>query len=641
MNSLLRPVGVLLLVAACLFPALLFAQETSGTEGVTLAGSGLITPALEAAASAAGTPLTVDVIGSQRGLEALCQNRVDLAAASRSLNESEGVSCASLGVEFSELLFGYQIAAFVTSPESTFAECLTLDQLNTVFAPSSSGQITDWSQVSADNPSAPLSIVLPTSGPLPDLLDGIISGDGVRTDAARVDAAAVVPEVNAAPNAIGVIDLPAALAAGDSLRVLSLNVSPAGCTAPSAGAVDAGTYTAALPLYVYANASALDRAEVTALLTTAFSADFWADPAVAALSQPTEAIAASNLETIETGRTGRVFSAEENAFTIPSGVTGAVTAAGSAAAADFFTASTGAFSSLYPGVTITSTIDGQAAGFRRLCNGEVDLALAFSDLSAEQAENCAANNITTYTLELGRQAAILVANGNSSYLQCLTVPQIVTTFSAESAAAVMNWSQVDAAFPETPLTLFTPEAGSVLTDLLMLTGGSSMPTRVDIQLDNDAAYRAAATANVDGGLALLSWADYQDVVSSGQQNITLVSVDAGSGCVEPSFTSIADGSYPLTRPARVIVNTTALNRAEVQSALWYLVSDENFPQFSVSELVGVTFESLADLRAGLQTAFTEAAAAAATTPEEPSAEATPEATPEAGAEATPEATPAS
>jgi len=218
MNSFLRPIGGLLLLAACLFSAPLFAQETSGTEDVALAGSGLITPALQAAAAISGTPLTVDVIGSQRGLEAFCQGQIDIAAASRSLNESENVACASQGIAFVELLFGYQIAAFVTSPDSTFSQCLTLEQINTIFAPSSSGLILDWSQVNADNPAAPLSIVLPTDGPLPDLLDTVVTGDGLRTDLIRMDSADIPADVSAVPNRIGVVDLPTAAAAGEALR---------------------------------------------------------------------------------------------------------------------------------------------------------------------------------------------------------------------------------------------------------------------------------------------------------------------------------------------------------------------------------------------------------------------------------------
>lgn len=627
MYSPLRSVGMLLLIAAYLLPVPLFAQETSGNENITAVGSGLITPVLEAAAASAGTPLSIEVTGSQRGLEAFCQGEADLAAASRSLNESESVTCASLGVEFLELLLGYQIAAFIAPPDSTFAQCLTNDQLHTLFAPSSSGLILDWSQVNPENAPAPITIVLPDSGVLPDLLDRLVTGDGLRTDTMRAGADTVIQEVTATSNSIGLIDLPAALAAGDAVRILELNTSPAGCTPPSAAAVDTGTYSAALPLYVYVNASALQKAGVSELLNAVFSNAIWADPSAATFTQPPDTIAAANRDTIATGRTGRVFSAEENAFVIPAGVSGTVNVAGSAIAADFFNASTSALTSQHPGITVTTAINGQTAGVRRLCNGEVDLALAFSDLTDEQAENCAANNISLFTLELGRRTVVLVANAASPYLQCLTVPQIVTVFSAESAGTITTWSQVDPAFPETPLTLFTPQPGSVLTDLLMLAGGSTLPARIDTQLNDDAAYRAAATANVEGGLAVLSWTEYQDILTRGQQNIMPVSVDNGSGCVEPAFATIVDGSYALSRPARLLVNTASLTRPEVQSTLWYLISDENFPQFAEAELIGVTFESLSDLRAGLQAAFTAAAASALT----------PEATPEV----TPEVTPAS
>jgi hypothetical protein len=71
------------------------------------------------------------------------------------------------------------------------------------------------------------------------------------------------------------------------------------------------------------------------------------------------------------------------------------------------------------------------------------------------------------------------------------------------------------------------------------------------------------------------------------------------------------------------VNPTSLNKPAVQSALWYLLSDDNFELLAGSELYGLPFESLAPLRYQLQDAFTAAEQAAA----EASPEETPEATP--------------
>lgn len=50
--------------------------------------------------------------------------------------------------------------------------------------------------------------------------------------------------------------------------------------------------------------------------------------------------------------------------------------------------------------------------------------------TAEVLANCEPNNITTQTFDLGSQAVVLVANGASDYLQCLTTDQLITLWQA-------------------------------------------------------------------------------------------------------------------------------------------------------------------------------------------------------------------
>jgi phosphate transport system substrate-binding protein len=265
-------------------------------------------------------------------------------------------------------------------------------------------------------------------------------------------------------------------------------------------------------------------------------------------------------------------------------------------------------------------------------------------MSEEQAQNCEANNITPLSVELGSQATSLVANAASEFLQCLTTDQITTTWQATSTDTVTNWDQVSDDFPDLVMTLFAPNTGNSYTDLMLLkaAGESNSLNRVDTELDDDPLYRAAATANVEGALTYMSWPEYQQVLSNNQTNIQLVSVDGGNGCVSPSQESIADGSYPLTRPARLVINQSALARIEVMSFVWFLMTDENYYLLDEAGFVGLSFADLADTRSSLQTAFNEASAAAleAEATAEPGAESTaePEATSESTLEATEEAT---
>jgi phosphate transport system substrate-binding protein len=339
-----------------------------------------------------------------------------------------------------------------------------------------------------------------------------------------------------------------------------------------------------------------------------------------------------NLEHLLNGITGRTFSAGDVSFTIPPTVFGTVTVAGTPLGGDYITALTSALSAQYPSITPTTSLRGQPNGIEALCASLADTVVVHSEPATEDLAACAEAGITTETIALGSQPLVLVANGQSDYLQCLTTDDIIAAWGAAEAPAT-TWSQVNASFPEADMTLLAPPAGTLANDALLLIIGSTLPLRADAFSEADAAYRAAATANVEGGMTFMTWAEYQTVLESGQQNITLVSVDAGSGCVTPSAATIRDGSYPIAQPLSLLVNRASTARAEVQALLWFLASDANYSLIEDAGLVGLLFGDLPELRVRLQDLFTAAQAeaqAAAEAAAEASAEATAEATEQAG-----------
>jgi phosphate transport system substrate-binding protein len=264
--------------------------------------------------------------------------------------------------------------------------------------------------------------------------------------------------------------------------------------------------------------------------------------------------------------------------------------------------------------------------------------VAYRDLNDEERSNCEATNIPTLTINLGKQAAVLLSNAGNDYLACLTTEQIVTAWQASTAGSVQQWNEVSESFPETDLTLFAPDKGSSETDLLLnaSSGNGSLVYREDAFFETDPLYRAAATANVDGGLAVLSWPEYQSVLDNNQANVQLVGVDGGSGCVSPSVRTIADGTYPINRQAQLIVNADSLVKPEVQAFIWFVVSNENYTTLETAGFVGVGFGDLPAVRSTLQQAFADAQTRAIAA--EATAEATLDATTEVTSDATVEAT---
>jgi phosphate transport system substrate-binding protein len=599
-----------LLVMAFAMPSLSSAQDDTT---VSVVGSGIVAPVFEAlaAASDAEAELDTNINGTNAGLTALCNGEADIALANRPLSINEEGNCLNNSVTFVELLIGHNIAAFIANPDQDFAECLSAADANSILEPSAEGTLTTWDQVNGDFPIMEIAPQLPAQNTaLYAVLDGLIEGEGLRADATYGDEQAIIDAVSAANGTLGVVSLSSAAEAGDAVQILEASIGDVpGCAAPSAENVENRLYSVADSLYAYVNAASLEKAGLSDLLNDLVGEDAADVVEGLGVSAPTAAAYETAHTALADGLTGRQFSSELTEFEISPAVSGVVTVSGSPIAISLFDTLTQIFSSVYPGVTITPTLQGEAAGLRQLCSGEIDIAVIYEAPSAEVNENCAANNISTVTIDLGAEAVVLVANADSDFLSCLTTDQLATIWSTASTDTVTTWDQVSADFPNTAMTLFAPESGSDITDLLLTrTAGAGAVNRIDTELDDDALYRAAATANVEGALTYMSWTQYSRVLENDQANIQLVGV--GDDCVTPSAATIADGSYPLARPAQFLVNEIALARPEVQSLIWFLFTDEAFTLLGDSNLAGIEFGDLPDKRADLQAAFTQAQAAA-------------------------------
>jgi phosphate transport system substrate-binding protein len=598
-------------------------------------GSGIVEPPLRAlvTASESEANINIEVTGTNTGFEQFCTGEADLTTATRPIASDEANACAENEITPLELVIGQDILAFIVNPDVEGAVCLTADELSTIYAPSAEGEITNWNQVLVDGAELDLQVFAPDEFTAAfALLDSMIEGAGIRNDATVTDDPVAVVSENS--GAIGVASLPQAQAAGNNVRMLELDAAEIqGCQAPSAEAAEDELYPAATRLYLYVNTASLSKAGLEDFLTFVNSDDANTVIATEGFVPPTDVLAQANQAALDAAVAGELTVLAPSSFTIPVGVGGQVNVGGAAEGFSFIQDSTTGFNAVAPNATININIEGVPAGIRRLCNGETDIAYSYRDLTADEATNCEANTIETMTINVGSQAVVLLANAQTEYLSCLTTEQIGAIWRAESTDSILSWSQVSDAFPDESVTLFSPNAGSQDIDLLLLEAtGENLIGRIDIELDDDPLYRAAATANVDGALTFMNWIDYQDVLENDQANIQLVEVDGGDGCVQPTLSTIRGGDYILARTGWFIVNKSQLALPAVQSFLWYAFSEDNIRTFQISGFIGTRLSDLADTRSVLNEAFNEAVIAQIQASQ---AEATEE--PEATAEATEEA----
>lgn len=628
MKLIVRGVRSLLLLTLFLGTMTIFAQQDDDSDSDVLAisGSRIVISAVQAVAEANDIALpTTDITGTSGGFSAFCDGQSPIVGAIRPMSIEEETLCQNNGVTYAEYLIGYNVLTFVTHPDLTFASCLTPDQINTLFAPSSQGIIDDWAQIGLETlTNVPLTLVTPDeSSVVYGLLDAQLEGFGLRGDVqTEADNAAVIAAVADTEGAIGVVS-GTDVSTDDSVQVVQIrNPNLDRCVTPETGTIETGEYAFFNSLLLYVNMAQMDDDDddLLSLVVSADAAPALVDAGYTLPSEETYTINAAILSgEIEDGRQ---FSRDLVAFQIPDDVFGVFTMGGAASLATYAQSTTATFNAEYPTISAELAIEGQTAAVRRFCNGELDIITINRDLTEEEIAICQNNAVEPLTFDIGAQAAILVGNATpdddadddfafDDFPDCLTREQVQMIWGS-SGDAPTNWADIDADFPAADLILVAPNLGSVdYTDILLTTDdGLSLPERLDVaERNNDPAYRAAAVGNVRGGLTYMSWIDYENIEEVRPENIRLISIRADGDCVTPSIETIGDGSYPYTLRGNVVVNQFALTRPEVQSFVWYLFQDSSFSLFASGGLTGLAFGELSGIRERLEIAFAEAEAA--------------------------------
>ncbi|MCF8541358.1 MAG: PstS family phosphate ABC transporter substrate-binding protein [Aurantimicrobium sp.] len=263
MNSI-KVLGAASLVAASAL--VLVGCAPAAPEGltgtVTIDGSSTVAPLMEAAADlyAAVQPevnVTVGTSGTGGGFEKFCAGETDVSNASRGIKDEEAAAWAGAGIEFTEIIVANDGLSVVVNPENDWATCLTVEQLNTMWAPASEGVVMSWKDIDASFPDEKLSLFGPgTDSGTFDYFTKEINGEegASRTDySPSEDDNVLVSGVSAELGASGYFGLSYAEANADAVKLVAVD-SGAGCITPSTETVLDGTYTPlSRPLYVYVN----------------------------------------------------------------------------------------------------------------------------------------------------------------------------------------------------------------------------------------------------------------------------------------------------------------------------------------------------------------------------------------------------
>jgi phosphate transport system substrate-binding protein len=273
--------AVALLLSACAGASAGGDGSSGQLSGMVLAdGSSTVEPLTDAARQLfvgehPDVEIKITTTGTTAGFRAFCAGITDISNASRPISDEEVAKCADAGIEFTEIIVANDGLSVVLNPENDWATDLTVEQLHTIWAPESEGEITNWNQVDSDFPDQPLALFGPgrDSGTL-DFFTAAINGeeDAIRSDySASEDDNLTVEGVAKNLGAIGFLGLSYVNANEGAIVAASID----GVT-PSAETVQDGSYTPlSRPLFIYVkNTSYADQTQVKAFV------DFYVDNAL-------------------------------------------------------------------------------------------------------------------------------------------------------------------------------------------------------------------------------------------------------------------------------------------------------------------------------------------------------------------------
>jgi phosphate transport system substrate-binding protein len=203
--------------------------------------------------------LTVGVSGTGGGFERFCRGETDLSSASRPIKDEERTLCARNRVSFFELQVANDGISVVVNKANTWADCLTVEQLKTMWEPKS--EVHSWKDLDPSFPGEKLTLFGPgtDSGTFDYFTDVIVGEEGSsRSDYTQTENDnVIVTGVPGEKGALGYFGLSYYLESQNKLKAVAVDAGD-GCIGPSVATVQNASYRPlSRPLFVYVNEDSL------------------------------------------------------------------------------------------------------------------------------------------------------------------------------------------------------------------------------------------------------------------------------------------------------------------------------------------------------------------------------------------------
>ena len=206
---------------------------------------------------------------------------------------------------------------------------------------------------------------------------------------------------------------------------------------------------------------------------------------------------------------------------------------------------------------------GTGAGFQRFCEGTTDIQNASRSILENELTQCADNDVEYVELEALLDGLALWVHPENDWCDCLTVEEIHRLW--RSRSEIETWSDLrpdDPDFPDEEIDLYGRDSASGTFDYFTeAINGEVGNIRNDYSASSDT---NVIVRGVRGNRHALGFGG-AGYFYENEDNLKLLGVDDGGGCVYPRRETIESGEYtPLTRSMYVYISTAGLDRETVR-----------------------------------------------------------------------------
>ena len=243
---------------------------------INIDGSSTVFPITEAMAEEFGyatggnVRITVGVSGTGGGFKKFCAGETVISDASRPIKQSEVDLCAENGIEYIELPVAIDGLSVMVNPNNDFVECMTVDELHTIWRPEAEEVITKWNQVRPEWPDRDMGLYAPgvDSGTF-DYFTETVNGESQASRADFLpseDDNVLVTGIAGDRGALGYFGYAYYAENADRLKLVAIDGGD-GCVLPTEETINNGSYSPlSRPLFIYVSADALNQPHAKAFI---------------------------------------------------------------------------------------------------------------------------------------------------------------------------------------------------------------------------------------------------------------------------------------------------------------------------------------------------------------------------------------